>query len=314
MPSRIILTDLPCAILDLIYRLMRGSDRCRAAQVCKELAVVHSKCTWHSLICSMHRLAHRGRYCEVPHWSADLQLLKSHLQRRMLLDLVSLTVSLDAPCFEAEKTPWVAATNDSFSYASLRHLRISASQPRNFGRPAAHALTRIVAAFPSLEAVGFCGIRNLGLTTLMAVFNQSRKQLHHVEILNCRLMPNALSRLARWLSSDQTTVWPPKLRHLHMTGIKDALYICMAMNPSMPLIALPPTVEYLDICEDIRHLRHEQLYLLLHKNQSLRTIVTFPHDAGRVQAYANAACPDSGLKIDTAAAICAAKNLTGPGV
>jgi hypothetical protein len=250
----------------------------------------------------MHRLAQRGRYGEAPHWTADLQLLKSHLQKRMLLDLVSLTVSLDTPCFEAEKTPWVAEINDSFYYASLRRLRICAVHPRNFGRPAARALSSIVAAFPNLEAISLCGIQNLGLTALTAVFNSSREQLRYVEISNCHFMPIALSRLARWFSSEQTTVWPPNLWHLHMTGIKDAIYICMAMNPSMPLIALPPTVEYLDICEDIRHLRHEQLYLLLHRNRSLRTIVTFPHEAGRVQNYANAACPDSGLKIDTTAA------------
>ena len=261
------LLALPDAILDHIFRSLRGFQRILAARSCQQLKAIHEQCMWRSIKCSMARLTYRGRYCEVPHWTADVALLASLLRRSMLSQLRTLRLHIDAPCFEATRAPWIAEL-PSDMHCSLRKLVITVAR-HNYARPSALAITRILRMFPNLETIAMCGIKNVGGQALRNMF-AAKRPVQNVELIDCTFC--SASSLALTMLFTGNKPWPEHLRTLCVWS--ETLYsIVRCCRHMSPFLTLPSKLETLNVTMHNNPFSDQQLLTTLLRCASLRTVV-----------------------------------------
>lgn len=285
---------LPDAILCMVMDLVAGTDRCRFAHTCRNMTRVHAEYRWRSMRCSMYRLLRRGRYSEVPHWTADLAALFRLLRRPTFEELHHLVIVIDAPCFDTERSPWVHPECDRALATGLHRPPVQSLavhvQRRNYGYVAPSAVRRLLTFLPALQTVRLTEIRNVGSEALRLLLDRPRT-LRAVHLEGCGFTETARSRLVRRFTAgaaedlDEMRRWSTHLTTFELSGAA-AASITRTVERQLvdrPL-CLPATLRYLDMRDALEPLTGLQLLLTVAVLPALEELIVCvnSHNAIRI--------------------------------
>lgn len=268
------LLDLPDDVLQMIFDAVPLSGRACLGRTCHWAWRVHNDTRFTYADCSMHRLVRRSRYCEVPHWTADVAAVFRLVRRPIFEKLRYLRIVLDAPCFEAERSPWVHPdARCKQGHEALRTLVVRANR-RHYSRPSTHAVQRLLAFFPNLVSVTLFRIRNVGNDAVRTLFHHDSTLLD-LALPGCSYTETARYTLVQKLTRIDTRVdLPQHLITLELTGNAATSMMRTAArllgdNP----MQLPPRLRRLDMHGALEALHELQMLLTVTFLPYLREVV-----------------------------------------
>ena len=299
-------TDLPDALLDMIFRALPGSSRCVAARACTAFRRAHHECKWFTLRCSMHTLVRRGRYCDMPHWSSDLVAVYRTLGRPPLTHLRRVMLLLDTPCFETRSS--MCANTAAFlprpGHRTVEQIVVRAVR-HNYAQPAAPALTRIVRYFPNARIIQLYGLKNVGVESLGAVFES--RTVSSVTLGACTFTDAGRASLVDRFTVGTRAKWPVQLVSLALWGPGARAMLVRASRSlqryggESASLVLPPCIESLDLHDAWHALTDVQIATTLsNAPESLRKIVVWvrtPRVIEVVDAHRDAFFPQVGMHL-----------------
>lgn len=242
--------DLPDEILEVVFRNLRGKQRVTLARVCKQMKLVHDGLPWRYLSLSTQRLFRRGRYCEVPHWTADFVLAMKLLQTNKFLHLRTFQLFIDSPCFDSTKSAWwhpeYAAKYAHITLPSVKHLTIIV-QRHNYAMLDGHCMTRFVRCFNKLSYVKIEGIKNISAKMVHHLF--STDTIETMCIRNCSLTRTAIGALRQKLQGT-STAWPASLQNLTLVFHQMVPIIRSLNNVPDPFNAIS-RLHYIDMSNSV---------------------------------------------------------------
>lgn len=297
--------DLPDALLEVILRFCTATDRAAASRSGSMFRRVHNECQWTFMRCSMHLLVSRGRYDDIPHWTADLVRFNQTLRRHTFERLQHLVVLLDTPCFSRGRSPWVHVEHRTrLLHPHLRTLYITSTR-RNFSKPEPRALCRIIESFPNVTFLSLAHVRSVDSNVLHLILQKSRP-LRNLILRECHFTQNAHRSLTLHLATDPdwedvlNLAWPSSLTSLEMSGhtVRQIIRTTTRLLHEHPL-NLPRKLRYLDLGDAIAQLRDYQLVVsvaVLTWLEELVVSVRCEHAINVLELYKPRIFPDLALR------------------